>query len=150
MTTKKFEKLVNEFNNEMYLIKKGVRSCFLTTITGPVKAVIENKEIIDFSIEETIFKLTQLVIGENLSYVYYPTKLDDGNKDFATYTFWIARYSHQTLIINEIKDKPSNIVTEWIKGKLLGYSDGAMETFLVNKIVRKFADDKYRENERKV
>lgn len=96
--------------NEMILIKRGVRSCYMTSFRRDFYR--EHEESIlagckDFGLAVKIHEIP--------------------SKDL--FDMYIYKYKHQSLIIDEIAKVESICVREWMRGKLLGYSDEDAETF---------------------
>lgn len=117
------DKKISEVENECYLIDKGIRSCALLTVSEYYQNEMD-----------IISKLEDIVFNHKLHSCLYKQKFEDC--DLEVYTFWIYKYHHQLALIryvSEIEEK--TILSEWITGKLLGYSDESMESFLTMKLV---------------
>ena len=115
---------ISEVENECYLIDKGVRSCALV----PVSGFYQNEM-------DILSKLEEVVLNHKLhSYTIKQKFLDC---DLEVYIFWIYKYHHQLALIKYVESKSDNkdILSEWIIGKLLGYSDESMEDYLTMKLV---------------
>lgn len=118
-----------ELADNIYLIKKGVRSCFMESITG-AKEDIVNQERKELSVFHQLQKI-KVYIEENglCFYAYQLAKDKDDADDRLSFIYWAYKYPHQGVILRSLQGKHSYI-EEWIIGKLLGYSDEAMEEFL--------------------
>lgn len=131
-----FDKLEEVMDN-CYLINKGVRSCYMTTVTGPDEdyesGVYENPYIV-ISVSKKVKAIEDYAKKEGL--YFYSYKLKDLEEDIAldqyTYCCWIYKYPHQGIILKSLPGE-HGFIEEWIVGKLLGYSDAAMEEFLSQK-----------------
>lgn len=120
---KEIDKKILEVENECYLINKGVRSCALLSVSG----FYQNEE-------DIIVKLEDLILNHNLQSFVYKQKFNDCNLE--VYSFWIYKYHHQLALIKYIsKLKERDFLSDWIIGKLLGYSDESMESFLTMKLI---------------
>ena len=122
--------LLREIDDHIYLLKKGVRGAYMTTITAPRDPIEFAEERVD-SLSEILSELEEYVVEEGL---YFHSYLLDHNEKFDlddedTAVVWIYRFPHQGEIIRSLKGDHS-YVEEWIVGKLLGYDDYAMEEFL--------------------
>lgn len=120
------DKKISEVENECYLIDKGVRSCALVSVSG----FYQNEM-------DILSKLEEVVLVHKLhSYTIKQKFLDC---DLEVYTFWIYKYHHQLALIKYVESKSDNkdILSEWITGKLLGYSDESMENYLTMKLFDK-------------
>lgn len=139
-----YGRIRDQIVNECYLIKKGVRSCFLEVVSGPKETIEYEDEIVELSIAEKLFKLEQVVVNEGLMCRWYKREKDQyDDPDEEYYSFWICRYTHQLAVINAVEaSRPWNFLTQWIVGKLLGYSDQSMEEFLVEKVMDDLTLDK--------
>ena len=120
------EEKILKVENESYLIDKGVRSCALTTVSGYYQ-----KET------DVLTKLEEIVMNHKLHYYIYKKKFPDN--DLGVYVFWIYKYHHQLALIKYIESKKGDkdIITEWITGKLLGYSDESIEDYLNQLLIDK-------------
>lgn len=114
---------ISEVENECYLIDKGVRSCALLSISGFYQNQID-----------IISKMEEIVLNHKLhSYTFKQRFLDC---DLEVYTFWIYKYHHQLALIKYLENKSNkDLCSEWITGKLLGYSDESIEEYLAMKLI---------------
>ena len=124
--------------DNIYLIKKGVRSCYTTTISGYNEQIF--RTIVDkggtsieiyHSVHDKLKSLERLTIREGLLFHSYRITSSEENPNgmYQTYAIWICKYKHQIEIIGMLEGNKS-FIEEWIVGKLLGYSDEAMEEHL--------------------
>lgn len=125
---------MKEVLDNVYLIKKGVRSCYMEIISGPEQnyesGIYDNPTII-LSVFKKLKAIEKYVKEEGL--YFYSYKLKDFEEDIElgnkSYCFWIYKYPHQGILLEHIP-REHGFVEEWIIGKLLGYSDESMEKFL--------------------
>lgn len=125
-------RLEYEVRNECCLISKGVRSCMQMEVVG-VKEINETCPCIT----DTLFALEQTVLNYNLNSIWFKyhdqSDVEDG---FEAYSFWVYRYPHQLPIIRAVEETDEhNLLVDWVTGKLLGYSDLAMEEYLAKNIM---------------
>lgn len=120
----------SKVGNECYLIKKGVRSCALVTITFDIN---DNPDDID----EALYRLDQDALQFDCRTYWKKMELDEEyGDDRPSYSFWIYRYDHQLPLIKVILNSPAKTyITEWMTGKLLGYSDADMEEYLSRQVL---------------
>ena len=134
------EKLRRNLFNECYLISKGVRSCMQMTVVGLKEANDDCPGVADM-----LFDLEQVGLHYNLRSLWFKYKDQSDVQDgFEAYSFWVYRYSHQLPIIKAVEEadsKGKSILLEWIIGKLLGYSDDAMEQYLVLNVMNEVKTD---------
>lgn len=131
-------RMERELMNECYLISKGVRSCAQMTVVG-VKDINEECPCIT----DMLFSLEQAALRDNLNSTWFKYKdqsdIEDG---FEAYSFWVYRYPHQLVIIRAIEEMAKHsFLVEWMTGKLLGYSDASMETYLSRNIMNEVKAD---------
>lgn len=122
---------MNEIIDNIYLIQKGVRSTYMTSITAPKERTVLNNSSI-LSLSDKLDKIEEYVKKEGLYLYAYSLSRDEYDLDEEeSACIWIYKYSHQGEIIRSLTGSHS-FVEEWITGKLLGYSDEAMENFLAD------------------
>ncbi len=132
------EKLRRKLFNECYLISKGVRSCTQMTVVGLKEANDDCPGIADM-----LFDLEQVGLQYKLHSIWFKYKDQSDVKDgFEAYSFWVYSYPHQLPIIKAVEETDSTgILVDWITGKLLGYSDAAMEEYLVSNVMNEVKTD---------
>lgn len=114
---------ISEVENECYLIDKGVRSCALLSVSGYYQNDLD-----------IISKMEEIVLNHKLHSYKFKQKFLDC--DLEVYTFWIYKYHHQLALIKYLsKIEGRDFLSEWIIGKLLGYSDESIEDYLAMKLV---------------
>ena len=116
---------ISEMMNECYLISKGVRSAYMTSLT-----LTEYNEA-DIEVNEQIIQeLTDAANSNGLifSIAEYPREKDD-MPDRRYYNIWVLKYPHQLKIVDNLY-KLDKYMREYVIGKLLGYSDASMEEFM--------------------
>lgn len=114
-----FTKIVDQYLNEEYLIKKGVRSCAMFAIGIP-----KNDDIYFY-----LSELETMIARDGLQCSRYMDNVNTSD-DTIVYILYVFKYSHQKLIIEYIERKLTGYIYQWALGKLLGYSDEEMERFL--------------------
>lgn len=121
---------LREIEDNMYLIKKGVRGAYTTSITAPREPIEFAEDRVD-SLTEILSELEGIVKEEGLHLYSYLLPHNDmyDLDDEDTAVVWIYRFPHQGEILRSLKGDHSYL-EEWIIGKLLGYDDYAMEEFL--------------------
>ena len=130
-----FEQL-KEISDNCYLITKGVRSCYLGSVSGPTEHYVygQSDDIhIVYSLDEKLAEIEKMAKSYDLYFVAYKKKLENFDDDHEHAEIWIYKYPHQLHIIRMFTEKESYYLREWAIGKLLGYSDEAMEEFLTKK-----------------
>ena len=87
--------------------------------------------------EGIISKIEEVVLNHRLHSYTFKKKFSDC--ELEVYIFWIYRYHHQLALIKYIENKGENkdYLSEWITGKLLGYSDESIEDYLFQKLADK-------------
>ena len=133
----KIDKIDNIMDN-IYLIQKGVRSCYTETISGPDEMVIrqwvkqnrETQKEIVYGVYDQVNSIESIVKKEGLYFYAYTltAQEEDPDSDWKTVAIWIYKYPHQGRVIKMLNNEHT-FLEEWIIGKLLGYSDQAMEEF---------------------
>lgn len=108
------------FANEIYLLDKGVRSCFSDILFGDEKHI---KESMDFIKEMTDEKGYKIVYNE------LPTEEWEVEKE--CYEYYVCKYDHQIKVIERMNNMTDRFMIEFIKGYLLGYSPDNMEKYLI-------------------
>lgn len=103
-------------SNEVYLIKKQVRSCAWIDLP---------KEIIPY-IEKEIIRVIQL---EKLKYYILPFDLMINNPVYDYIQIFLYKWNWQKQLFVEYINKRNTITGDFIFGKLLGYSDISMNDF---------------------
>jgi len=116
--------------NELYLLDKGVRDCFLMTICGD---------------EETINESLDYIIGQVISHKYYMYTYDKNIDPYADeennklYDVYVCKYNYQKLILHKIHSTldHKSILYEYCIGTMLGYSGKSMDEFITKIITNK-------------
>lgn len=103
-------------SNEVYLIKKQVRSCAWIDLP---------REIIPY-IEKEIITVIQL---EKLKYYILPFDLMINNPVYDYIQIFLYKWNWQKQLFVEYINKRNTITGDFIFGKLLGYSDISMNDF---------------------
>ena len=118
----RFDRKYNSWLNEIYLINKGVRSCASDTVR-----ICE-----DDSSEEVLNNLEQMTIRDNLHFIAFKMKpCSDDPPEVEYWMIYACKYAHQIPIIKFLEAyQGPKYIYDYIMGKLLGYSDAAMEEFL--------------------
>ena len=104
--------------NEMYLLYKGVRNC----------ALLENHYEKSLDIRKDFRQIKSFANQYNLKIVMYvKSKLKQ-------YRCYVYRYNYQRILIDfvehDFNSPQSQFISEYIIGKLLGYSDKSMSECL--------------------
>ena len=124
------EYIDREFMDNLYLISKGIRSCYFGAMFLKPNEKYKYYDIAVFDSFSDIIKIFEDTTKEFDLYLY--VKYIEKNEDkFCDY--WIYKYKHQKNILDMIYKEKNNYLKQWMMGKLLGYSDESMEEFL-NKI----------------
>ena len=129
--------LLKEVSDNCYLITRGVRSCcYFRDIVGPIETYIasykDGKILQIYSLDEKLKAIENTVKPYGLHFVAYKEKVKDKDHPRSA-DVWIYRYAHQGELIKMFANEESYYLKEWVIGKLLGYSDEAMEEFLTQK-----------------
>ena len=121
---------LHEIKENLYLLKKGVRGAYMTSIIAPREPIEFAEDRVD-SLTEILSELEGIVKEDGLYlYSYLRPHNDMYNLDDEdTAVVWIYKFPHQGEILRSLKGDHSYL-EEWIIGKLLGYDDYAMEEFL--------------------
>lgn len=121
---------MEQIMDNCYLIKKGVRSAYLCTITAPIDA-IEFDDMSIANLQTRLKEIEEYAKEEGLFFYAYslPRSEEFELDDEESACVWIYKYPHQGQILRSLKGDHS-FLEEWIVGKLLGYSDESMEAFL--------------------
>lgn len=125
----RIESLDAELMDNIYLINKGIRTCYfgaLHTTEG------EYFYLYDFGtfMFEDILEIFKEEVTEFDLYMFTNKSIE--NEDIF-YHYWIYKYPHQKIILEKIyNEEGDNYLRQWMIGKLLGYSDQSMEDFLSN------------------
>ena len=111
-----------EILNDLYLIYHGVRDCCTHTIPDDI---LEDEEFMDMIKKETEFYKVKYII----------TDFTDEN-DLKYKTIFFYKYDHQKVLYLITENIPKNgnpvngYISQFIIGKLLGYSNQDMEEYL--------------------
>ena len=88
-------------------------------------------------------ELETIAINHKLHIYFYQREVLNKNKygsEVEHYDVWIYKFHHQLAIIKYIESKQglNDYLVEWIKGKLLGYSDKSIEDYLSMLLIDEF------------
>ena len=126
------------FRENCYLISRGVRSCYTEIVIGPE----DSENAFGFTIADLIGDLEQIALHYDLHMVWFRFKDESQLLDGMNgYDVWVYRYHHQRPVIEALTNAPKSYLTEWVMGKLLGYSDESMEEFLTQHVMAKVETD---------
>lgn len=124
---------LHEIEENIYLMKKGVRGAYMMTLTGyNVRYTFGcgGPEDLLETLEDQLKEVKEIVREHGLFFHSHLLAHDEYDLDDEdTAVVWIYRFPHQGRIIRSLKGDHS-YTEEWIIGKLLGYDDYAMEEFL--------------------
>ena len=116
---------ISEMMNECYLISKGVRSAYMTSL------VLTEYDEADIEANEQFIQELKDTANSNgliFSIAEYPREKDD-MPDRRYYRIWVLKYPHQLKIVDNLY-KLDRCMRKYVMGKLLGYSDESMEEFM--------------------
>ena len=116
------DSLVDQLNDDIYLIDKGVRNCALHTASSyKLDDVIK---FLEFACKSNVSGkfICKFALFEEVN-----DEIDEEDKD---YKLFLYRYPHQVAIFERCLQMKDPLLYEWTLGKLLGYSDESIEGFL--------------------
>ena len=107
------------FANEIYLLDKGVRSCFSDILFGDKNYIKNSMAFIKTMTDEKGYKVV---------YNELPTEEWEVGKE--CYEYYVCKYDHQIKVIERMNNMTDRFMIEFCKGYLLGYSPNNMEKYL--------------------
>lgn len=118
---------VGRLMNECYLIEKGVRSAYTEVLT-----MVERDESDKEYNSKYLDEIKDVVNRNGLLYLIEEWERDpnDYYKDRKYYNMWVVKYPHQLVLVKKLPYIKSRYLREYLKGKILGYSDESMEEYL--------------------
>lgn len=117
---------IDRIMNECYLIDKGVRSAYTECIV-----LIERNESDKEDNANYLKEVVDTVKRNNL--ICYLTEYErdpDDYPDKRYFNLWVVKYPHQLKLVKKLPYIKNDYIREYLKGKILGYSDSSMEEFL--------------------
>lgn len=121
---------IEEIMDNVYLIERGVRSCYTSSISGPIDDYEYADGKVVLSVYNKLKQIEEYIKSHNLYfYSYKYKKEDDDFGDHESFCIWVYKYPHQGKILKMLPGQ-HGYLEEWITGKLLNYSDECMEEFL--------------------
>lgn len=116
-------------HEQMYLLNKGVRECFSFFLLDLSKKSAKGKTYTN----DILCEIMSTVKANGLKCLIYrsPSNEEENTFDYMVYVF---RHPSTALLIREIErdEKMPNLIKEYVKGKLYGYSDEEMDSFLTS------------------
>jgi len=115
---------MDRFEDQIYLLNKGVRSCFSDILCGDKKHIEESVKFM----REVAHKNGYKIIFNILPNALEDFEVKEGKK---CYEYYVCKYDHQIKVINRMNNIKDKFMIEFIKGNLLGYSPDNMEKYLM-------------------
>lgn len=120
------EYLDRELMDNVYLISKGVRTVYYGAIHLKKEELYEYMDYKTYNFLDVLELFKEYI--EEFNLFMYVQEIEDMGENFIDY--WVYKYKHQKNILDLIYQEQNNYLKQWMMGKLLGYSDEAMEEFL--------------------
>ena len=116
----------DRFEDQIYLLNKGVRSCFSDVLCGDEKHIEESMKFMREVAHKNGYKIVFNILLRGLE--EYEIK-----EGMECYEYYVCKYDHQIRILNRINCTMDKFMAEFCKGYLLGYSPDNMEKYLEDK-----------------